>query len=221
MSGDTVPLVRAERLCFAYQERPVVDEVSFSIFIQDFIAIVGPNGAGKSTLIKLLLGLLTPQSGRLERNLPLERIGYVPQSIIHDYHFPGTVGEILAACAPRPNRRQRKGTAPASSSNDTGARASTTSGALNAALPAPAVLASLGVAELMEQRFASCSRGQQQRILIALALQRAPQLLILDEPTAGVDEKQKRIFMICSPLSIKNNRSPLCSSPTRSTSSRR
>lgn len=172
-------LITAEELCFAYQEQCVVDKISFRICEKDFLAIVGPNGAGKSTLIKLLIGFLRPQSGTVTRSIPRERIGYVPQYIVRTHNFPATVREILAACAPPASspRIRRRGTADA------------------AHLPLPDSLSvALAIDEIISQQFIACSAGQQQRVLIALALLRNPQLLILDEPTSGVDSKTKERF---------------------------
>lgn len=184
-------LVNAEGLCFAYRTQRVVDNISFRICERDFLAIVGPNGAGKSTLIKLLIGFLRPQSGTVTRSIPREQIGYVPQHIVSNHHFPATVREMLTACVPGSLFRLRRRPA----TDDTA----------RMLLP-DSLSTALAIGEILNQQFIACSVGQQQRVLIALALLRNPQLLILDEPTSGVDAKTKeRFYDLLTDLNTHHN----------------
>jgi len=156
-SSERAPLVRVQNLSFGYDERKVIENISFVIEDSDVIAIIGPNGSGKSTLIKLIIGLLPAPAGSIALSIPRMSIGYVPQYIGNDHTFPATVAEILA----------------------------TDEGSLRA---------ELDLVPILRQKFVKCSIGQQQRVLIALALRHAPRLLILDEPMAGVDLAAKQRF---------------------------
>ena len=136
----------------------------------DFVALLGPNGAGKTTLLRGMAGLLPVLAGTLEYGFDraVNPLGYVPQREALDPTFPLTVHEVVlmgtyARLGPlrRAGRRQRR--------------------------LATDCLAQVGLAAISEQRFASLSGGQKQRVLIARALAADPGLLLLDEPTAGVD----------------------------------
>ncbi len=151
------PLLSVSSLSFSYGENKVLDNVSFDIKDDDFIALIGPNGSGKTTLVKLLLGLLDSSQGEIKLLIPKSKIGYVPQRYTIDKNFPGTVQEIL-------------------SSKD------------------GKIVKQTGINDLLPKKFISLSGGQQQRVLIALALQKNPKLLILDEPTAGVDVQAQQAF---------------------------
>jgi len=150
------PLISVSGVSFSYGQVKVLENISFNVEQDDFIAVIGPNGSGKTTLMKILLGFLRPQSGTANVALPTNRIGYVPQYHTIDTNFPGTVREIL-------------------SDHTVGARQA-------------------GITNLLSKKFVSLSGGQQQRVLIALALERNPRLLILDEPTAGVDIQAQEAF---------------------------
>lgn len=161
-------LVSVSSLSFSYGENKVLDNISFEIKEDDFIALIGPNGSGKTTLVKILLGLLPASEGEIKLSIPKSKIGYVPQRYTIDKNFPGTVKEIL----------------------------STKDGE---------IVVQTGIKELLSQKFISLSGGQQQRVLIALALQKNPKLLILDEPTAGVDiQAQQAFYELLKQLNKKN-----------------
>ena len=142
---------------FAYGSNIVLQNISFDIHENDFIALIGPNGSGKTTIIKILLGLLKPSKGEVLLNISRQKIGYVPQHHTVDRNFPGTVQEILSTKAKE-------------------------------------LLTLVGIESLLKTKFVSLSGGQQQRVLIALALKQNPELLILDEPTAGVDVAAQQSF---------------------------
>ncbi len=161
---------------YAYAGVSAIERVTLTMHSGDFMAVVGPNGSGKSTLVKLALGLLKPSDGsvRLFGKDPQEfddwhRVGYVPQVAagIRE-RFPATVAEIVS-----------HGQYDGMSLTRFWKRSVT-----------PAVLEALeaaGVAHLVGRRIGDLSVGQQQRVLVARALVREPDLLVLDEPAAGID----------------------------------
>ncbi len=180
-----VPMIQAKNISFAYENLSVLKDVSFEIEEGDFVAVLGPNGAGKSTLAKLIIGLLPMQKGSLEvAGTPVQQIrgkniiGYMPQRYSIDRLFPGTVQEILGAQKKKSNIKKTK--------NNDGKREFSSSISL---------ASDLGVNALLSKKFVELSGGQQQRVLITLALQNDPKVLILDEPTVGVDVKTERQFL--------------------------
>ena len=163
------PIITFEHVTFRFTGEPVVQDITFTLEKGEFLAMVGPNGGGKSTLLKLALGLLQPQGGRVQRALEWKAMGYVPQrAAAFDVQFPGTVGEIVSQGLYR---------GPSVSSFfqpwDTP--------------PVREALETVGMWPYRHRRIGALSGGQQQRVLIARALVRHPQLLVLDEPTEGVD----------------------------------
>jgi zinc transport system ATP-binding protein len=171
----------------AYGGRPVLQDVSLSVVAGEVVALLGANGSGKSTLIRAALGLvpletgtaalfgtpLRPASRRLRRGW--RRIGYVPQRVGATSGVPATVREVVAA-----GRLARRGFLRPTRTIDRAA----VSGAL----------AAVGLAERAGERVGTLSGGQQQRTLIARALAGEPELLVLDEPTAGVDAASQTAF---------------------------
>ena len=164
-------LLRLEDVSFGHGGKPVVSGASFAIREGDVIGLVGANGAGKTTLLRGLLGLITPQAGRLER--ATSSLGYVPQRETLDELFPLTVREVVEMSfrgRPRGRRRIRAG------DHEQCER----------------LLEQVGLLSKSESPFASLSGGQRQRALIARALVLEPRLLLLDEPTSGVDFEANR-----------------------------
>ena len=161
---------------FRYDSEPAIDGVSFTVEAGEFVALLGPNGSGKTTLIKLALGLVTQTSGVVAlfgqppgRFREWERVGYVPQRVEGIVpHYPATAEEVVA-------QGLYRGFDPAAIWRRSGQP--TVLGALETA----------GIADLRRRKMSALSGGQQQRALIARALVREPDLLILDEPVAGVD----------------------------------
>ncbi len=175
-------ILEADHVSYAYDDEPAVDDVSFAMTPGQFCALAGPNGSGKSTLLRLLLGLLRPDAGRVrcfgadpsdvsDRG----RIGYVPQRHALQPELPATVAEIVAA-----GRLARQGWWRPRRPAD---RAAVTH-----------AIASVALTELADRPVRELSGGQQQRVLIAKALASEPELLVLDEPTAGVDAESQDLF---------------------------
>lgn len=176
------PLVEVRGVRFDYEGVPVLEDVTLTVERGDFLGIIGPNGGGKTTLLKIMLGLLAPSSGEvklfgepIERFGAWRRLGYVPQKVVFDPTVPATVEEVvttaLAAHAGlfrwlRRAERQR----------------------------AVDTLILVGMDRHRAERIGHLSVGQQQRVLIARALVTGPEILILDEPTGGVDPEAQASF---------------------------
>ncbi len=166
--------VNVTNLTFGYDYRTVLKDISFSLKSGDFLAIVGNNGSGKSTLIKCMLGInKIPNSKIFLDDIDItnyknfRNIGYVPQKFDDfNYEFPITVNEILSA-----SRYSKL------SEDDV-----------------LLILDKIGILELQNENINNLSGGQLQRVFIARALMNKPKLLILDEPTVGVDKENVTAF---------------------------
>jgi zinc transport system ATP-binding protein len=176
------PHVELDEVSFAYGEISVLERIDLTVAPGDFLGIIGPNGSGKTTLLRVMLGLLTPTSGtvRLFGENPAAfrqwgRLGYVPQRATLDAGLPVTVREVVATgLVPLLGPLQR-----------VGARERTRIGD---------ALVRVGMHDHAGERIGRLSAGQQQRVLIARALVAGPELLILDEPTTGVDPEAQASF---------------------------
>lgn len=167
-------LITAERAAFGYHKVPVVIGVDLAVERGDFLGIVGPNGAGKTTLFRGLLGLVPPLAGRVVRST--RAVGYVPQRETLDPIYPVTVEEVVQMGGFGLLRGWR------GVSGEVRERAK-------------ASLEKVGLYERRASAFSSLSGGQRQRVLIARALMVEPEVMLLDEPTSGVDRAaQARIL---------------------------
>jgi zinc transport system ATP-binding protein len=161
---------------FSYGGSPVLENVTFDVAEREAACMIGPNGGGKTTLVKLILGLLTPQTGevRVFGQPPRQsrlRVGYMPQHIQYDPQFPVTVMDIVLM-----GRLGQSGAAGFFGWHGRNDRAA-----------AKAALRQVEMEEFRHRPFASLSGGQRQRVLIARALCGNPDMLLLDEPTSNVD----------------------------------
>jgi ABC-type Mn2+/Zn2+ transport system ATPase subunit len=168
------PLIVVDRITCAYGTEPVLVNVEMEIGATDFIGVVGPSGSGKTTLLKALLGTVAPAAGSVRRRKNLS-LAYVPQVETIDWNFPITVGECVLV--------GRNG----------GRRLPWAS--IQEKAEVAEVLDRLGIASLQHRHIRELSGGQQQRVFIARALLRKPQLLLMDEPTSGVDLKTRHEIM--------------------------
>lgn len=175
-------VVRVRQAVVSYGGRPVLHDVSLDVAAGDMVAILGANGSGKSTLIRAVLGLVPLSGGEIELfGVPRakfkhwERVGYVPQRLGAGSGVPATVSEVVAS-----GRLARRGIfRPPRAADKAAVRAA---------------LTDVGLADRIADPVATLSGGQQQRTLIARALAGEPDLLILDEPTAGVDADSQEAF---------------------------
>jgi ABC-type Mn2+/Zn2+ transport system ATPase subunit len=163
-------LVVLERVTCAYGADPVLVNVDFAVAPGQFSGVVGPSGSGKTTLLKAVMGTARPVAGSVRRR-PGLTTAYVPQVETVNWSFPVTVGECVLMARtegrrlPWPSRSERAEVAD--------------------------VLERLGIDGLARRHIRELSGGQQQRMFIARALLRRPQLLLMDEPTSGVDVKTR------------------------------
>lgn len=168
MTGTGVgpELIRLESVSARYDQELVLEDVSFHIHEDQFTGIVGPSGAGKTTLLKLLMQTLAPTQGVIWR-APDLRVAYVPQLETVNWNFPITVFDCVLMS--RKSTRVRPWASAAEKAS------------------VYEVLDRLKIGELSKRHIRELSGGQQQRMFLARALIRQPQLLLLDEPTSGVD----------------------------------
>jgi ABC-type Mn2+/Zn2+ transport system ATPase subunit len=160
-------LVTFDHATLGYGRRVVLTDLDFEIPEGDFLGLVGPNGAGKTTIVRALLGNLAPLSGAVRRAEGL-RFGYVPQRDQVDYGYPLKVIDVVMM-----GRYDRIGLVRRPSAEDRRL--------------ALAALGHVGIPELADRPLSALSGGQKQRTLIARALVGEPTLLVLDEPTTGMD----------------------------------
>jgi ABC-type Mn2+/Zn2+ transport system ATPase subunit len=162
------PIVRLERVTCGFGRGTVFSGVDLEIRSGSLTGIVGPSGAGKTTLLRTVLGSHAPRSGSVRRRDGV-RVAYVPQVETVDWSFPVTVSECVLMARPAPRRL------PWASRDERAA--------------ARSVLERLGIAELESRHIRQLSGGQQQRVFLARALLGEPELVLLDEPTSGVDAR--------------------------------
>ncbi len=177
-SYATVPLVELQNVTSGYGQNEAIQDVSVRIWAGQFVAVVGPNGGGKTTLLRTILGTLRPMRGNVsvggqpinERNL--ERIGYVPQLETIDWNFPITVEEVILMGLYGKNNWLRR-----VNKED---RAKLVE-----------VMERLNLADLGKRHIRELSGGQQQAVFLGRALLADPDLILLDEPTAGLDIRSR------------------------------
>lgn len=178
-------VIKLENVTYKYNSDLVLENISFKADQGDLLGIIGPNGAGKTTLFSLILGLLEGYQGKItvfgedirNNRKILKKVGYIPQKNIIDQGFPATVEEIVSLGVFERKTKDK-------------------------------IISAINTVGLLEQkhkRIGELSGGQQQRILIAKALVNEPQLLILDEPTTGIDlETQNKFYALLTKLNSEN-----------------
>jgi zinc transport system ATP-binding protein len=172
--------INIEGLWVYRNQHTVLENICLDLELGDFLGLIGPNGGGKTTLIRAMLGLIKPSRGTvriLDREPEAARrsIGYLPQKTFFDRSFPVTALEVVLM-----GRFSKAGLFRRYSLPDR-----------EAALRA---LEAVGLKDLAGRQVGSLSGGEQQRVLVARSLVSEPQLLLLDEPTAGVDAAQQTEF---------------------------
>lgn len=173
-------VINLQKVGFTYGEQWLFKDVSVQISSGDFVAIIGPNGAGKSTLLRLIANIYTPTAGKISLyGQPMgefknwHKIGYVPQNPARQQKsFPITVREVVSlGCLQtnslwaRPSRADK--------------------------LAVEAVLEEFGLRNFANRKIGELSGGQQQKVFLAKALVKKPELLLLDEPATGIDSQTK------------------------------
>lgn len=155
-------LVRLTSVSLAFSKERVLQDISLELRPGQLVTLVGPNGAGKSTLLKVILGLVQPTQGTIEKR-PSLRVGYMPQKFAVNPLMPLTVERFLTL----PPDGQ---------------------------LSVHASLKAVSGLHLLKKSFHHLSGGEVQRVLLAQAFLRAPHLLVLDEPSQGLDIDGQRLF---------------------------
>lgn len=184
----TLKAVEINQVSLKYKEQQVLQDISFTIEEKDFVAIIGPNGGGKTTLLKIILGLLTPDNGEVrvfgrEPKKARDLMGYLPQKFSFDPDFPINVYETVLMGRYRGIFKDYR-------ENDK-----------NAVLQA---LKDVEMQDFKNRQISKLSGGQMQRVFIARAIAREPQLLLMDEPMASIDpEMQNSFYQLMSRLKDK------------------
>jgi zinc transport system ATP-binding protein len=177
----SAPVIELEGVSFAFDNRqPVLSDVTLAVAPLSFACMIGPNGGGKTTLLKLILGLLEPTAGRIRvlgtsPQRARHRIGYMSQHATLDRAFPVRVLDVVLMGRLGP----RRAAGPFDRADVAAARST---------------LERVGLADFERRPFADLSGGQRQRVLLARALTSGPELLLLDEPASGLDQKVERDF---------------------------
>ncbi len=168
------PLITVRDLCVTLNEISILSDICFELNMGEYVGVIGPNGGGKSTLIKVLLNLLPQTSGTFHignEQIPHPTIGYVPQRLVqNDVVFPAIVSDVVASGLTKHVRRKEK---------------------------KERILAALektNCTHLIDRHMSGLSGGERQRVLVSRTLLMNPHILILDEPTAGMDIASEQQF---------------------------
>ena len=169
----TTAALEVQDLWTGYQKEPVLNGVSFRVERGAMVGVIGPNGSGKSTLIKTILGLIKPWRGEINvlggsAQAQRRKIGYTPQTEAVDWDFPVTVADVALM-----GRYSGRGIFRRTTAEDRDA--------------SMAALQKVSMYELQDRLIGELSGGQRRRVLLARALAHNPELLLLDEPMAGLD----------------------------------
>ena len=167
---DAQSLITCEHVSCTYGNAAVVENTYLQISRGEFVGIVGPSGSGKTTLLKAIMGTHQVAHGYISL-LPHITIGYVPQVETVDWYFPVTVEEVIVMTRSRTTWWPRITADERAAVRD--------------------VLGKLGIADVAQRHIRELSGGQQQRVFLARAMFRNPDILIMDEPTSGVDVRTR------------------------------
>jgi zinc transport system ATP-binding protein len=170
--------VEIDSLWVYYNNTPVLEDISVSINLHEFVSVIGPNGGGKTTLLRVILGLIRPQKGEVTVLGTAPRpgsgsIGYLPQYISFDTSFPISIFDVV---------KMGRYTHPLARYTEQDTEKVKQS------------LERVGMLDFMHRQIGTLSGGELQRVFLARALVRAPQLLLLDEPTANIDPEMRTSF---------------------------
>ncbi|MGB3479172.1 MAG: metal ABC transporter ATP-binding protein [bacterium] len=178
MKRDTI--VELKNVYFAYTNVSVLENINITIKQNDFLSIIGPNGGGKTTILRIILGLLEPDKGKVyvfgtPPKKARKRIGYLPQHITFDFDFPISVSEVVLM-----GRLGKRGIGREYTETDISV--------------CMAALQKVGMQQYRNNEIGKLSQGQRQRVFIARALSTEPKLLLLDEPVSSVDTQWQQTF---------------------------
>ena len=162
-AAGSAPLLRLDRVGVVRDGRVILEDITLEIRPGEIVTIVGPNGAGKSTLVRVVVGAITPDRGRVWRRPGLV-IGYVPQRLALDPSLPLTARRFVALVSEAGEEE------------------------------IAAMLGRVGTPHVIDRQMAALSGGETQRVLLAAALLRGPDLLVLDEPAQGLDQPGEAAF---------------------------
>lgn len=174
------PVIELADVWFSYNGRPVLQDINITVAQGEFMAVIGPNGGGKTTLVKLILGLLHPNRGAVKifgapPRQSVRRVGYVPQDSGFNPGIPVSVEQVVMMGRMRGGGRFRSTTSTDRTEVQT-------------------ALERVRMWEYRRRGMAELSGGQRQRVYMARALVSHPEILLLDEPTAGVDTEGRTEF---------------------------
>lgn len=169
------PIIRLEHICAAYDRKQVLEDVDLTIYDRDFLGVIGPNGGGKTTLMKIILGLLKPESGRIsfyegDKEVPTISMGYLPQYSSIDKKFPISVYDVVLSGL---NKQKSLFRSFSSEQREQVQR----------------VIVRMGLEGLEKRAIGQLSGGQLQRALLGRAIVSNPSVVILDEPNTYIDKR--------------------------------
>ena len=174
-------VLEVKDLKVSYSNHTALENINFSVEEGEYICLVGENGSGKSTLIKTIVGLHKEDEGKVDMKISLDQVSYLAQTNLKDLNFPATAKEIILSGT------QKHGKFPFYNKNDKELYKK--------------VIKELKIEDIQNKRIGNLSGGQKQRVLIARALIREPKLLILDEPSTGLDYNiTKELYTILKEL---------------------
>ena len=179
-------ILEVKDLKVSYSNHTALENINFKVEEGEYVCLVGENGSGKSTLIKTIVGLHKEDEGKIDMKISLDKVSYLAQTNLKDLNFPATAKEIILSGT------QKHLKFPFYSKKDKELYKK--------------VIGDLKIEDIQNRRIGDLSGGQKQRVLIARALIREPKLLILDEPSTGLDYNiTKELYEILKELNKNQN----------------